>query len=194
MYARTGAGTAPVSLAEAKAHLKVDSTADDSLITSLLSAATDVVSDFSGRRYATGETWQLLLDELEDRNCLMRSPVSAVTAVEYLVAGVWTAIAPSTYYVKLGDAWSWLLLADGETWPTDGDDVELNLEHAFRVSFTTGAHQPSLGRAKQAILRLVAATYDDRGDYETMGEAALHDLMVRSGAAMLLGSSRVQRV
>ena len=45
----TAAGTAILTTAEAKAHLKVDTTADDTLIDNLVSAATESAQIFTNR-------------------------------------------------------------------------------------------------------------------------------------------------
>ena len=45
----TPASTYPVSLTEAKSHLKVDTTADDTYITSIIKAATQLSEEYTNR-------------------------------------------------------------------------------------------------------------------------------------------------
>lgn len=199
---RLTAGTNPsgLSLSEVKLHLKIDETLDNALITSLIDAAIDFASDYTGRQYRTGATWQLLSDELDDRVIVRRSPVSAVSEVARKVNGSWVAVSASTYYLKTAEPFDEIVLKSTATWPDDVDDIE----QGWRVLFTTGAHAPSIGQAKIGILRLIAAAYDDRGDYESLtggggaagnfSLAALNDLARKSGAAQFFASHRVARI
>lgn len=197
LLTRGALGTEPIDLATAKAHLKVTSTADDSLITALVTAVVDFVESYTGRQYRTGTAWTLLLDDFDDRMCIRVSPVAVITAVEYLLAGVWTTVPTSTYYLKRSATWSEVLLADGQAWPDDADTIE----HRVRVSFTAGPHTESLQTAKAGMLRLLAAAYDDRGDCEPLVNAGMtsfplammNDLTRKSGAAMFLAQHRIPR-
>jgi uncharacterized phiE125 gp8 family phage protein len=56
-----GPAVEPLSLDEAKLHVRQDSTADDDLITTLIQAAREYCEDFCHRAFVT-QTWQLLLD------------------------------------------------------------------------------------------------------------------------------------
>ena len=51
----------PVSLADAKLHLRVDFTDDDALITSLIAAARQAAETLTGRQIVTAR-WKLVLD------------------------------------------------------------------------------------------------------------------------------------
>lgn len=199
---RLTAGTNPtdLSLSSVKLHLKIDETMDNALITSLIDAVIDYASDYVGRQYRTGATWQLLADELDARVVLRRGPVTAVTEVARKVNGSWVVVSSSDYYLKSGEPFDEIVLKTSASWPDDADDIE----HAWRVLFTTGPHSPSAGQVKAGVLRMIAAAYDDRGDYESLtggggiGEnfslAALNDLARKSGAAQFFASYRVARI
>ena len=68
--------------AEAKLHLKVDSTDDDTLIDNLITAATDSAQIYTNRFFINttvkqyGDTWR-------DISTLYKSPVSSVAAITY---------------------------------------------------------------------------------------------------------------
>jgi len=51
----------PVSLTEAKLHLRIDTTAEDVLISSLIKAARQYCENYQRRAYIT-QTWELWLD------------------------------------------------------------------------------------------------------------------------------------
>ena len=54
----------PITLAEAKSHLRVTSNAEDALINSLIVAARDLCEHETGGRVLMTQTWELSLDRL----------------------------------------------------------------------------------------------------------------------------------
>lgn len=199
LFIRVTKGTGPIDLAIAKNFLRVDSTADDDLITSMIDAAVDFASDYTSRQYRTDTQWRLMLDEFDDRLCIRRSPVKAITKIERLVSNVWTTVSSSVYYLKQDVTFPEILLKSGQTWPTDVDEIE----HGIRIDFTTEPHVASLDQVKQGILRLLSAMYEDRGDNEAMTAGsgvgavmfpAINDLARKSGATQFFMSHRVPRI
>jgi len=71
-----------VSLSDAKAHLRVDHSDDDDLISSLASAAAGAVEEMAGRPLLT-QTWKLTLAEGSGRIRLPKTPVQSVTEIAY---------------------------------------------------------------------------------------------------------------
>lgn len=77
--------TEPVTLAEAKAHIRVDDSNSDTLITALIVAARQFVESFSGRTLAQRSFTQTM-EYFPDGGMdivLRRSPVTAVASVKY---------------------------------------------------------------------------------------------------------------
>lgn len=73
----------PVSLSEAKAHLRVDHTADDTLISLYIAAARNDCEEWTARAFVT-QTWELVLDEFPvDEILLPRPPLQSVTSIKY---------------------------------------------------------------------------------------------------------------
>ncbi|MEY3740425.1 MAG: hypothetical protein RLZZ192_1101, partial [Pseudomonadota bacterium] len=90
----------PVTLAEAKLHLRVDFDEDDALILALISAARQAAQTITGRQFITAR-WKMVLDRFagqEGMACssesnfslpnhailLFKCPVQTITAIQYL--------------------------------------------------------------------------------------------------------------
>jgi len=78
----------PVSLADAKDHMRVDLGEDDTLITALIVAAKNKIEELTGRKFIT-QTWIWTFDEFFERGdrrsgdilFLPLAPVSSVTSI-----------------------------------------------------------------------------------------------------------------
>lgn len=83
-YLLAGPAEEPVSLAEAKAFLKVDDTAEDALITTLIAAARLHVEGVTGRALLA-QSWRVVLDDWPaDRQ--LKLPVTPFMAVTEITA------------------------------------------------------------------------------------------------------------
>ena len=125
----------PVTLAEAKLHLRVDHTADDDLITSLIVAAREAAEHMTGRALIT-QTWERVLDafpcaEIE----LARPPVVSIASVSYVDAAGDTQVMDSAdYALDNTTPPGWVLpSAAAGTWP-----AALDTANAVRVRFVAG--------------------------------------------------------
>ena len=81
----TGPATEPLTLAEAKLYLKVDSTVEDDLITALIKAARLQVENKTYRMLIT-QTWDLILDKKDLNESLIqiyKQPITAISSVKY---------------------------------------------------------------------------------------------------------------
>ena len=188
-YELTTAGTPPVSLETAKEYLRIPNPSskhpDDDLLTLLLKMSAEDAERYTGRDFRIN-TWTLLIDEFEDRICLNRDPVDSITSVARLVSGSFSTVSSDVYYQKKSTQLSEILLNDGETWPTDQDDIEA----AIKIIFATAAHRHT-DQARAAILRHVVYLYEHRGDCEPTLNV---DALEQSGAAALLLRIRIARV
>ena len=88
-----GASSYPVSLTEAKLHLKVDTTADDTLITNLIISATQVSEEYTNRFFINTVIEQTCSDFAQLKT-LFKSKVGAVANVKYYPNA--TSTIPST--------------------------------------------------------------------------------------------------
>lgn len=147
------AGTEPVSLTEAKNHLRVDTSAEDSYINGLIMAARQHVEEITRRALIT-QTWEFNLDDfplsklvdmpwseyLEFRNraiLLPRPPLQSVTSVQYVDSdGSTKTLDASVYRVDTKSEPARLTEAEGETWPTTD-----HVTNAVTITYVAG-YQP----------------------------------------------------
>ncbi|MCI0571347.1 MAG: head-tail connector protein [Myxococcaceae bacterium] len=156
----TPPATEPVSLAEAKAHLRLESAEDDAYVTTLILAARQHVEDVCWRRLVTQE-WEAVLEafpcdgELE----MPGGNLQAIVSVTYVdEAGAQQTLAPATYAADTVSVPGRLLLAYGQAWPSTRCQWD-----AVRVRYTVGwaaAEVPA--PIRQALLLLVAQLYEHR--------------------------------
>ena len=135
---RTTTPTEPVTLAEAKLHLRVDGTDEDALINGLISAAREACEDrIEGTVPVTG--WKLTLDTFPDAIKLPRGPVASVESVKYLDAnGVEQTLSPADYLVDTVSTPGYIVPAYGKEWPTTRDQI-----NAVTVDYTAGNATPT---------------------------------------------------
>jgi len=157
----TGPVEEPVTLAEAKAHLRVDITDDDALITSLITAAREYCEGFQNRAYIT-QIWKLTLDDFPNMPIkIPKPPLQSVDKIEIKDEdGNITVWDPSNYVVDTDSEPGRVLLAPDGLWPS----VTLYPANGIQITFTAGYGDASAvpQRVKQAILLLVAWWYEQR--------------------------------
>lgn len=160
----TQPATEPVTVTEAKAHLKVEHTADDDLITALIQAARQEAELLTGRGFIT-QTVTEVFDRFPaggDPIRLSIGPLIAVTGITYTSeAGDTTTVSTSTYVVHTYQEPPVVTLANSATWPTP-----LQQAQVVRVTYTVGYGDASAVPAaiKQAMLLTLAHWYENRTD------------------------------
>lgn len=160
---RTSAPASPiVTLDEAKTHLRVDHTDDDTYITALVDAAISVAENYTERSFFT-QTWTLKLDDFPtDYIELIRGPIASVTSVKYYNSdNTLTTIDSADYRV---DTYSTVArIEHTDTWPTTYDRID-----AVEVVFVAGqlvADVPD--DIKTAVKLIVGHLYQNRQDVIT---------------------------
>jgi uncharacterized phiE125 gp8 family phage protein len=150
----------PVTLAEAKAHLKVDTTDDDALITTLIAAARARAEWYTGRAFVT-QSWMLWRDCWAELVEISLPPLQAVTAVTvYAPDGTATVIDPSAYTV---DTASQPARIQFGCIPPIGLRAINAVSIAFNAGYGDGADDVP-APVREAILEIVAELYTYRGD------------------------------
>lgn len=154
----------PVSLTEAKLHLKVEHVADDTLITSLIEAARHQIEAVTGRAIMT-QTLDLRLDRFPRGEIrLVKPPVSAIALFTYVdTDGTTRTMASADYRADLPSG----PLAQpgriepvyGGAWPSTRD-----VSNAVRVQLTCGYGSAALVPAplKAAMFLLIGHWYETR--------------------------------
>lgn len=154
----------PVSLAEAKAQLRVVNADDDQLIASLITAARRVVEARTGL-CLIAQDWLCFRDAWPEDG-VIELPVAPLRAVEEI--GVFgeddtkAVIDPAHYLVDAASRPPRVLLRSSRIWPRPGRGVNgigIRAEAGFGTS-PQDVPQP----LRQAILLLVAHFFAQRGD------------------------------
>ncbi|MEJ0027328.1 MAG: head-tail connector protein [Rhizomicrobium sp.] len=154
----------PVTLADAKAHLKVDTTDDDALIAAMITAARARAEWHTGRALIT-QGWTLHLDCWPQSGIveIPLPPLQSVTSVTtYGRDDVATVLSATLYTVDAASAPARLALKTGVPPPAD-----LRRVNALAIAFTAGyggAASDVPGLLKEAILELTAFLYENRGE------------------------------
>ena len=150
----------PVTLSEAKTHLRVDVSTDDTYITTLITAARQIVEKYLNRALIN-TTYTVLFDRLPTCIKLLYSPVSSVTSISYKdTAGASQTLNSSLYVVDTHNE-------PGQITPAYGADYPSTYGQADAVTVTYvagyGASASDVPDAiKQMILILIGDMYDNR--------------------------------
>ena len=190
----TAPATEPVTLAEVKAHLKIDGTDEDTLLTTLITVARQAVEDYTGRALIT-QTWQVFYDRFPDvyyDNCrisesgdrpynyyqdygkarqidIKKPPLLSITHIKtYANDDTATIFSASSYQVStysgVAPTYGRVTLKDGVSFPYFTRNSD-GIEIQFVAGYGAASDVPD--QLKQAILTLIAFIYENRGDCGT---------------------------
>jgi len=152
------------TLSEVKNYLKVDTSADDTLITTLLQSAREVAERYLNQALIT----QTITEKLDRLNSpviyLSVSPVISVSSFQYADSQNTTqTYNASNYIVDTFEKPARLSVAYGKTWPTLYGNI-----NDVTITYTAGYNTEPSGvpmQIRQAILMMIADSYDNREDY-----------------------------
>lgn len=127
----------PLTIEEAKHHLRIDGNDDDNLIASLIKQAREWCEDYQNRKYIT-QTLELVLDSFPDDNYIPFnncSPVQNVESIKYYDTASKEYIFDSSNYIVDTDSFvNRIVLGYCKLWPT----IPLQPANAVRIKFTAG--------------------------------------------------------
>lgn len=170
----------PITLAEAKTHLRVDGAAEDALIGDLI---------IDARQHVENETCVLLLPqtikvtaEAWGREiCIPRSPIASIDSITYTdTNGATATLASSGYIARKRSGLTYLRPAVQVGWPTLGNDPVIEI--TCNAGFADAANVPAPFR--RAMLLLIGHWFRNR-EAVTVGNAgselplAVEDLLAR---------------
>lgn len=162
----TAASESPVSLAEAKLHLRIDGTDDDANVTSLISRATDYAEKQTGRAMVS-QQWRLILDGFPCRAIRVPlPPLSSVESITYTdTDGATQTLDSADYLVNPFGLVGEVVPAYGKSWP-----ATLAQPMSVKVEFTCGYEDAASVPAaiKAAILLTIGALDQNREASSTL--------------------------
>ena len=157
----------PVTLTEARQHLRIDALDEDDLILSFIKAATKYSENTQNRAYMD-QTWDLTLDIFPNGDIINipLPPLQSVSSVTYYgTGGTSNTLTASTYVVDINSEPGRLSLAYNEVWPNE----TLRPVNGVVVRFVAGygsATSAVPNMAKQAIKLMVGHMFEHRENAE----------------------------
>jgi uncharacterized phiE125 gp8 family phage protein len=152
----------PLTLAEAKLHLRVDDdhTDDDALIAGLIASARERAENYTHRVFIT-QTWESRFNYFSGWMLLPHAPLQSVSSVTYIDNnGTEQTVATSVYEVDTFSPLGGVYLGYSQTWPSPRVEPQ-----AVRIRFVAGygdygsdTPQP----IRQAMLLMISDMYENR--------------------------------
>ncbi len=178
----------PVTLAEAKLHMRVDHADEDELIFGYLKAAREYCETVSRRTFINTEYDFYLNAWPDDEIELPRPPLVTVTGIFYTPAGGSEVALDSSHY--LVDAVSepgQVILETGSSWPT----APLIKVNGVRVRFVAGygTEAAAVPERYQQAMKLVAAHFYENRETLVIAQG-YNAIVVPMAADLLLGIDR----
>jgi uncharacterized phiE125 gp8 family phage protein len=176
----------PVTVAEAKAHLRIDHASEDALIAGLIATARQHIEAALGLALIT-QSWSWRLDAWPGAAvALPLRPVQAVGAVCVTAAdGAVATLAPESYLLD-GAGVPPRLVATAPPWPRPAPAAQ-GIEIAFTAGYGAAASAVP-APIRQALLLLVAHWYEHREPVQPGSAAPVPDTV----AALLAPYRRVR--
>jgi len=149
-----------VTLAEAKAHLKLDTSDDDALLGTLITAARARAEWHTGRAFVT-QAWRLSLDAWPHGDIveIPLPPLVSIAEVAVIASdSVRSVLDPAVYRVDTASQPGRVIFTDRPQ--------SLRRRDCLQIAFTAGYGDASAVPApvREAILEIVADLYSHRGD------------------------------
>lgn len=175
----------PVSLTEAKIHLKQEEAADDTLITNLIKAARLKAENITKRQFIEA-TYESRFDRFPVEFRLPRPPLSSIVHIKYIdTDGNEQTVDSGDYSVDLFQTIGRVVLKSGKSWPSVDDDINV-----VRIQWKAGYGTDSTDvpeDIRSAILLTIGHLYEHRED--VVVGASVNELP--QGALDLLWSYRI---
>lgn len=156
----TDPATEPITTAEAKAHLRVDWSDDDTIIDLYITAAREFCEEYTNRGFIT-QTWTQDDNSFGTHIELKRNPVVSVTSVKYYDENesqqTWNS---SNYQVDNKSDVGGIYPAANKDFPSISSETILPVETIYVVGYGAASDVPE--KIKQAIKIMVSYFYENR--------------------------------
>jgi len=158
---KTAPSVEPISLTEAKNHLRVDISNDDTLISALITAAREHTETYL-QKCLISQTWYQYHDfgfpcTIE----LLKNPVQSVTAITYIDGnGTEQTVATSIYDLDVNRKPATIFRAYSQIWP-----ITRLIQNAVKIEFITGYGDASTNvpaAIRSAMFLLIGHLYENR--------------------------------
>lgn len=158
---KTAPTVEPVSLEEAKLHLKVDAGDDNALIAALITTAREVIESETHRAFIT-QTWQMILDTAPHIIEIPKPPLQSVVSITVIdSAGDESVVSSDDYMVDASqNSYGRVTPNLGCTWPSHRGFASFIIE--FKAGYGDAASDVP-ENLKQAILVFMGHMYENRG-------------------------------
>ena len=166
----TDSAVEPITLAEVKTYLRIDTTDYDNILTPLIQTVRQLAEKITGRDFIN-KTWKTYLDRFP--TCegieIKKSKLQSITSIKYYTDSVLTLLASSVYYNTEDASYSSIYLVDGQSYPTT-DCRKQAVEIIFVSGY--GATASDVPQAlRQAMITHVAYLFENTGDCADGGVA-----------------------
>lgn len=152
----------PVTLAEAKVHLRIDTSDEDTLVNGYIVAARQMCELESRRAFVT-QTWDLSLEAWPEEGeiVLPRPPLQSVSSVTYVDStGAPQTFASGDYLVDVASEPGRVILGYGKSWPSATLRPGPSIVVRFVAGYGAAGAVPQM--YKQAILLMVGHYFENR--------------------------------
>lgn len=164
----------PITLTEAKAHLRVDDSDSDDYITALISAAREDAELFCQRAFVQ-RRYRLTLDRFPfSRDCPLYLPMSPVVSVDHIkyydTDSTLVTWSSSSYLVDTSQVPARITPIVDETWPTDVERRIAAVQVQYLAGYSADAASPTDYAAnvpksvKQGMLMHLGHLFENRQD------------------------------
>jgi len=194
----------PVTLAEARDHLKLDTSGspashpDDDLVESLISAARDRAESYTRRTFCQA-TWEFYLDRFPAENYIEipRPPLISITSLKYtLWDGSEESLTENTdFVVDTVSHYGRIVLEYSKTWPTHtlhpSNPIKIRFVAGYASTSSPADYRENVPKVfKQAILLIVGHLYNHREDTIV----GVNMMSIPKGAEWLMDGKRAIKI
>jgi uncharacterized phiE125 gp8 family phage protein len=152
----------PITAAEAKAHLNIEHSSDDTIIGYYIKAATDWAEAFCNRQFVQA-TYTWTFDNLSDSILYVpRPPLVSVTSIKYYddAGTLQTASSTTLYEVSTSGVYGEIRLRYNQTWPSvRGHNEDVSIVYKAGYSETAASVPEAI---KTAVKMMVGHLYEHR--------------------------------